>query len=129
MISFTVIDNQTGKEPDLWEMATNEDWAKHLMYCDMEGFAISEDGTLLLLGECGNFAYCPEGRFTVTIDPEELRPKGEWVLHNDGSGTCTRCNFRQGGVWDFDNWQKYCGKCGAKMRDLEPLLQPPKEGE
>lgn len=65
MIEFTVIDNKTGEYPDLWEIALKEDWAKHLMYCDMEGFAITEDGTLILLDECGGVAYCPEDRFTV----------------------------------------------------------------
>lgn len=119
MISFTVIDNQTGKEPDLWKIATNEDWAKHLMYCDMEGFAISEDGTLLLLDECGNFAYCPEGRFTVTIDPEELRTKGEWISYLDGDSImperyyrCSRCGRTA------DKKEPYC-HCGAKMRGAE----------
>ena len=28
---FTVIDNKTGEYPDLWEIATQEDWAKGLM--------------------------------------------------------------------------------------------------
>lgn len=65
MIEFTVIDNKTGEYPDLWEIALKEDWAKHLMYCDMEGFAITEDGALILLDECGGVAYCPEDRFTV----------------------------------------------------------------
>lgn len=46
---FTIIDTKTGEYPDLWEIATSEDWAKGLMYCDMEGFAIEEDGTLILL--------------------------------------------------------------------------------
>ena len=64
-IEFDVIDNKTGCYPDLFEIALNEDWAKHLMYCDMCGFAIHEDGSLILLDECGAFAYCPEGRFTV----------------------------------------------------------------
>lgn len=62
---FDVIDTKTGEYPDLWEIALKEDWAKHLIYCDMEGFAIEEDGTLLLLDECGKHAYCPEGRFTI----------------------------------------------------------------
>ena len=67
MIEFSVVDNRTGEYPDLWEIASNEEWAKHLMYCDMEGFAIGEDGSLLLLDECGGVAYCPEGRFTIVL--------------------------------------------------------------
>ena len=62
---FSVIDVKTGEEADTWDIALNEDWAKHLMYCDMEGFAIEEDGTLILLDECGQYAYCPIGRFDV----------------------------------------------------------------
>lgn len=70
MLEFTVIDTTTNEYPDLWKIATTEEWAKHLMYCDMEGFAISEDGALLLLDECGNVAYCPADRFKVvyTVD-------------------------------------------------------------
>ena len=68
-MTFRVIDKKTGKEADTWEIALKEDWAKRLCYCDMEGFAIEEDGTLLLLDECGRFEYCPEGRFEIV--PEE----------------------------------------------------------
>ena len=49
-----------------------------------------------------------------TVDVEKVR-HGEWVLHPDGSGTCNLCNRTQKFVWDFDNAQDYCGKCGAKM--------------
>lgn len=38
MIRFDVIDLQTGKYPDLEKIALHEKWAKHLIYCDMEGF-------------------------------------------------------------------------------------------
>ena len=67
MIEFTVVDNRTGDYPDLEEIALKEEWAKDLIYCDMEGFAISEDGTLMLLDECGGVAYCPEDRFTIVL--------------------------------------------------------------
>ena len=66
--TFTVVDKLTGEYPDLWEIALKEDWAKHLCYCDMEGFALEEDGTLLLLDECGKQAYCPADRFEVIWD-------------------------------------------------------------
>lgn len=67
---FDVIDTKTGEYPDLWDIALKEDWAKGLMYCDMEGFAIEEDGTLLLMDECGKIRYCPIGRFEVRRPPE-----------------------------------------------------------
>ncbi len=48
---------------DLEGIALNCEWAKGLMYCDMQGFAVEPDGTLLLLDECGNHRYPPEGLF------------------------------------------------------------------
>ena len=67
-IPFIVIDKKTSKEADEYEIALHEDWAKDLMYCDMEGFAIEQDGTLILLDECGKFAYCPSDRFEVVSE-------------------------------------------------------------
>ena len=64
---FKVTDTQTGEEPDLEEIALNEDWAKELIYCDMEGFALQDDGTLILCDETGRFVYCPEGRFKIEL--------------------------------------------------------------
>lgn len=70
-MTFRVIDKKTGKEPDLRKIALRENWAKHLIYCDMEGFAITEDGALILLDECGGMAYCPDGRFEVALENED----------------------------------------------------------
>ena len=67
--TFHVIDKTTGKEADPYEIALNEDWAKSLCYCDMEGFAILEDGTLILVDECGRFEYIQENdRFEIVWD-------------------------------------------------------------
>lgn len=63
--TFIVIDNKTGEEADTYDIALHEDWAKHLCYCDMEGWAIEEDGALLLVDECGRFAYADRERFKV----------------------------------------------------------------
>lgn len=68
MIEFTVIDNITGTYPDVEQIALHEDWAKHLIYCDIDGFAITEYGALVLIDECGRIAYCPADRFTVVFD-------------------------------------------------------------
>lgn len=65
MITFDVIDPKTGEYPDLEEIARTECWAQNLIYCDMDGFYINEDGNLILMDECGNCAYCPEDRFEV----------------------------------------------------------------
>jgi hypothetical protein len=66
-MKFKVIDNQTGEEADTSEIALHEEWAETLLYCDMEGFAIQMDGTLVMMDECGKFVYCPEGRFTIEV--------------------------------------------------------------
>jgi uncharacterized membrane protein YgcG len=66
--TFTVIDTKTGEEADEYAIALHEDWAKHLCYCDMEGWAIENDGTLLLVDECGRFAYADRERFKVVWD-------------------------------------------------------------
>lgn len=63
--TFIVIDTKTGEEADTYDIALHEDWAKHLCYCDMEGWAIEEDGTLLLVDECGRFEYADRKRFKV----------------------------------------------------------------
>ncbi len=63
--SFIVIDTKTGEEADTYTIALHEDWAKHLCYCDMEGWAIQDDGALLLLDECGRYAYADRERFKV----------------------------------------------------------------
>jgi hypothetical protein len=62
---FIVIDLISGKEANERQIALDEDWAKGLIYCDMEGFAVEQDGTLILLDECNNYAYCPADRFEI----------------------------------------------------------------
>ena len=42
--------------------------------------------------------------------------EGEWIFHKDGSATCNQCNTTQKHIWDMDNFQSYCGHCGAKMK-------------
>lgn len=64
-LSFKVIDRRTMSEADIEKIALTEAWADDLTYCDMQGFAIEEDGNLILLDECGNYAYCPPGRFII----------------------------------------------------------------
>lgn len=38
-----------------------------------------------------------------------------WALNKTVTGTCSNCHFTQANVWDYDNYQQYCGVCGAKM--------------
>lgn len=52
-----------------------------------------------------------------TVDAVEV-VHSRWKFNTDGSGTCENCHFTQHSVWDYDNHQRYCGVCGARM-DLE----------
>lgn len=99
-MKFRVIDKKTGKEADPYEIALHEEWAKELCYCDMDGFAILEDGTLLLVDECGKFEYCDADRFKVVFENE--RPHGEWE-------TKTIINNRTGEKEIYS----FCPCCGA----------------
>ena len=48
------------------------------------------------------------------------KDSGRWILKKGGWGICSKCNFSQSHVWDYDSFQAYCGVCGAKM-SLEEL--------
>lgn len=72
-MSFKVIDTETGEVADIVQIALNEPWAKNLIYCDMDGWAMQEDGCLLLMDECGGIAFPPEGRYkAVRLEDGEL---------------------------------------------------------
>ena len=66
-MNFQVLDKKTMKEvnlDDFTELAINND----LMEFDIEGFALQEDGTLLLCDECGRFAYVPrEEKYIIRV--------------------------------------------------------------
>ena len=71
LLEFDVVDTKTGKYPDWERIAREESWARGLVYCDMDGIAIREDGSLILLDECGNCAPCPPDRFEIRRRPPE----------------------------------------------------------
>lgn len=70
---FRVIDNKTGKEPDFDDIVLHEEWAyeSKLVRYESEGFAITNNGDLIMLDECGNYEFCPQGRFTVVTEGAE----------------------------------------------------------
>lgn len=69
-LEFDVVDTTTGKYPD-WERITIEEpWANRLVDCDMDGIAIREDGSLILLDEYGNCVSCPPYRFEIRRPPK-----------------------------------------------------------
>ena len=65
---FCVFDKKKNKEADCYKIALKEDWAKCLCYCDMNGFAITQDEMLILLDECGRYTYCPDNSFKVVAE-------------------------------------------------------------
>lgn len=113
-MQFDVIDKRTGKHPDLEKIALKEEWAKDLIYCDIEGFFINEDGCLILADECGNFAYCPLGRFEVIegednswIDVKDRLPKNENHYFNL-SEDCLICDASGEMFVAYYNFRKQC---------------------
>ena len=80
-MQFTVIDLETGEYPDVIRIALEEYWAKNLVYCDIDGFYLGQDGELMLADECGNCASCPSGRFKVEMEFEtdDGRENHTWV--------------------------------------------------
>ena len=68
---FYVIDKRTGKEPIFdHNHIFKEKWFKEsgLIWCDIDGWYISEDGTLVLVDDCGKVAYPPIDRFDIVYD-------------------------------------------------------------
>lgn len=68
LLSFDVVDTRTGEYPDWERIVLEEEWAEGLVYCDIDGVAIHEDGSLILLDDCGNCVSCPSDRFLVRFD-------------------------------------------------------------
>lgn len=61
---------------DLEAYALDEFKDAHLVYCDMEGWAIADDGVLMIVDECGNHAYADNDRFEIRFDPKLLESYG-----------------------------------------------------
>lgn len=76
-LPFAVIDKQTKREADEYTIARKEAWTNDLCYSAMNGFAITQAGSLILLDECGKYTYCPCDRFEVIAEArlEELQEK------------------------------------------------------
>ena len=119
---FRVIDTKTGKEPDTYKIAKKEEWAKDLIYCDMEGFFIGEEGDLILADECGNYVSCEENRFKIIFDRPNNEPRevlysgdgyadGEMVYDMAECPNCAR-EFEDGDeTWNCN----FCPDCGQAL--------------
>lgn len=64
MRGFTIIDVNTGVVANTERIVAEEEWAKSLSG-SMQWFAITQNGLLILLDECGNYARCPFNRFVM----------------------------------------------------------------
>lgn len=130
MPEFEVIDNRTGGYPDCEKIALTEEWAKHLIYCDIDCFAITEDGDLILIDDCNNVAYPPSDRFTVKVDPESLRAEGQGCEYCNDPHPARDCVLPNGlerilvaqddgtfigKPFVYHRKIKYCPYCGARM--------------
>ena len=120
---FKVIDMRTGKEPIFdHNHIFKEKWfkASGLIYCDIDGWYIGEDGELVLIDDCGNVGYPPVDRFDVIFDKEEIdktettRTHGEWktephsrIIH------CSNCDA----IENLNRLyvSKFCYSCGSLM--------------
>ena len=69
---FTVVDTRTGKPADDEWVAINEDWARGLIYCDMEGWYVSEHGEIALLDECESCRY-PDEHYELRWNLDALK--------------------------------------------------------
>jgi len=46
----------------------NKGELSNLVYCDLEGFALGQDGDLYILDECGNYAYLDKKYYHIVLD-------------------------------------------------------------
>ena len=70
-MTFHVIDKRTGNEPIFdHNHIFKEKWFKEsgLIWCDIDGWYISEDGQLVLIDDCGKCVWVDQERFEVVID-------------------------------------------------------------
>lgn len=70
-LSFKVIDKRTGKEPIFdHNHIFKEKWFKEsgLIWCDIDGWYVSEDGELALIDDCGRSFLVDRNRFEVVYE-------------------------------------------------------------
>ena len=69
--------------------------------------------------DCDSFeSYSPNWYKLPKIDPESLRPQGEWISrfprHWKGKDECSRCGYHEKDHRDLSHYN-YCPNCGSKM--------------
>ncbi len=63
---------KNGDIPDIEQIAQNFEWAKSLMWMDMECFLIDENGNVYLSDEMGSFVWADQDMFRVEFPIEEM---------------------------------------------------------
>ena len=67
MFGFKVIDTWSGREANISEL-TEENWVSDRLYIyEIDGWWVSEDGNLILMDDCGKFAYAHMERFKIEV--------------------------------------------------------------
>ena len=69
-MTFHVIDTKTGKEPTS-RVIDNIAKKGGLMVMDIDQFFVGEDGSLVLVDDCGSMTYCDTNRFKVVTESED----------------------------------------------------------
>lgn len=69
-MTFEIIDKKTGKPPTQ-RVITNIAKKYGLLEFDIDEFAVTESGQIILLDDCGNIAYCDPNRFIVKLTEEQ----------------------------------------------------------
>lgn len=69
-MTFHVIDAKTGKEPTS-RVIDNIAKKGGLMVMDIDQFFVGEDGSLVLVDDCGRATYCDTKRFKVVVESED----------------------------------------------------------
>ena len=99
------------------------DHCKHVSFCDIEGFAINEDGDLLITDELGNFEYLNSEEFVVAINERTCCD----ISHDSlPVFQCSECGYfltirddydytMWHGTFDALDMPRYCPNCGAKV--------------
>ena len=66
-MTFKIIDKKTGKEPRA-RVVKNIAQKGNLIVNDIDQFFIGEDGSIILMDDCGNSCYCDSKRFIVEVE-------------------------------------------------------------
>ena len=85
----------------------------------LEGIMCASVGDYIIKGVKGEFYSCKPDIFAetyedATIDPESLRPQGEWKHFYGNRGQCSACGVVVSST--VRNNGNYCPNCGAKMK-------------